>query len=232
MDNKYKLLTLNIIFFLISLISYSQETKIEKKLRKRYNKNIVKDYIPEFQTDSMPIDYASMGLKGTLVLENKDTIKGIIRYNNEYDLVRLTNEEKKLDKFYYIFKIAYFYYYYEKPDSIEYNYMVPIKYYENNLYKADFFRIIRDGNIKIFRREEVEFPDMMYDEALVFYYYYYDPEREGIRKLTNFYIHLYPLMKDRKTQIDNYIKDNNLKPKKYLEDIFNIVDYYNLIVKY
>ncbi|MGK7397001.1 MAG: hypothetical protein ACNS62_20665 [Candidatus Cyclobacteriaceae bacterium M3_2C_046] len=176
--------------------------------------------------------------EGKLVLLEGDTLVGKIKYDIDNDLVQL-NIGNTLQT-YSSRKILYFEIFDETVDNYRYFYALPYQIQPN--YKVPIiFEVLYEGALTLLARETIvteNVPQYSYyhyrpqfynTRARLDYNYYFLDKKGEIVKYTMKRRDLLDIMKNKSSQVKQYIKKNNLKYDKR-SDLFRIVAYYNALI--
>ncbi|MCX8491340.1 MAG: hypothetical protein ORN54_09760 [Cyclobacteriaceae bacterium] len=174
--------------------------------------------------------------EGKIVLETSDTIKGLVKYDIQNDLIQV-KKQNKLESF-TVRKVLAFEIFDTSVKRYRQFYSLP--YSQNNTYKTPlFFELLCEGKLTVLAREKLEYKTV----SSPFYYY----GTYSTLVLVNQYYLLKPngaiedfdgrksdwlaSMENKKTEVREYAKTNRLDfDDKY--ELIRIVDYYNsLFVK-
>jgi hypothetical protein len=176
--------------------------------------------------------------EGRIILVDGDTIKGMIKYDLQQDLLQLTRDDKTVDAFtarkvlfFEIFDNSVHLYrqFYALPYSISSSYHAPV-----------FFELLVDGTMTLLCREALEYRTMTYNNAG-----YYGPSFTRLVLVNSFFIldekgnispfsgkknELLDLMGKKAEIVQKFMRTHRLRvEEKY--DLAKIVAYYNSLNK-
>lgn len=172
--------------------------------------------------------------KGWLVTDNKDTIRGDVKYDLETNAVQVIVGKERVNT-YSSKKILYFEIYdsilkayrqfYAIPYQIESNYKVPI-----------LFEVLYEGKTSLLVREKIVMTTDPYNQAyfngpaatqerLSFTYYFVDTEGKMVM-YNGKKNHLFEILNKNSGKVKEYIKANKLKTDE-MRDIVRITAFYN-----
>ena len=174
---------------------------------------------------------------GKVVLMNGDTLRGLVKYNMDGDVVQLDNR-KKVNAF-SSQKILYF----EISDQIfeSFRYFYSLPYHVQPNYKTPIlFEVLYEGPLTLLAREytvEETLPQYNYYyrnsfstyTRLAFDYYFLDQKGE-IVKYSLKKNDLLDIMKKKEEEVKKYMKKNNLRYDRR-EDLARVTAYYNSLLK-
>ena len=172
--------------------------------------------------------------EGKIVLETSDTLKGLVKYNMQEDLVQL-QENNKLDT-YTSRKVVYFEIF--DVTTKRYRQFYSLPYAVTGQYRAPvFFELLEEGKMTLLAREALE--TRTYSS---FYYYgthsqlvlvdkYFLMKEDGtIVSFTGKKNDLIELMGAKGDAVAKFAKENKLDfDKKY--DVAQMVEHYNSLIK-
>ena len=141
----------------------------------------------------------SNNFEGTVHLLNGEKKYGIITYYNDIDMLTVENDSTYS---YHLSSVSHFYHY-QYIDIVNFNYFIVLKNKRNNY---DCFLLIERGKISLFIDElnapyNIENEKGLDSKIIHKYYYYY---KGKIKYIKDYKKQIYPLMKDKKTEIDKY----------------------------
>ena len=169
-------------------------------------------------------------LIGTVKLNDNSLLYGYISYNNKMDALTIIQYGTNEKYAFHYSKIKYFYSF-KHSQVIESNYYFPMIY--NFGRDIDFMKIISDGEIKIFSLER--FDEVKINNKPCFLithqYYYYNNKTNILKKINNFYKEIYPLMFNKKQEIDKYLVEKKINKRSKIkeQEFISILLYYNKI---
>jgi hypothetical protein len=169
--------------------------------------------------------------EGKIVLLTGDTLKGMVKYDFQQDIVQFSRNERTVDAF-SARKVLF----YEIFDNSVHKYrqFFALPYTTAGSYRAPvFFELLEDGKMTLLAREALEFRTYSYGfygptytrQVLVNKYYFLD-EKGNINEFTGNKNDLLNMMGRNADAVEKYIKTNRLRfDEKY--DFVKIVAYYN-----
>lgn len=170
---------------------------------------------------------------GKIVLANGDTLRGLIKYDLQQDLVQYTLEDKRTEAF-SARKIMFFEIFDETVR--QYRQFFALPYTTTTGYRAPvFFELLADGKLTLLSRESLEYrtynsPYYLggYSRQMLVYKFYFLDEKGNIIEFNGNKTDLLNLMGRKSDDVEKYIKEHKLKvDDKY--DFARIVAYYNSI---
>jgi hypothetical protein len=170
---------------------------------------------------------------GKIVLTNGDTLRGLIKYDLQQDLVQYTLEDKRTEAF-SARKIMFFEIFDETVR--QYRQFFALPYTTTTGYRAPiFFELLADGKLTLLSRESLEYrtynsPYYLggYSRQMLVYKFYFLDEKGNIAEFNGNKTDLLNLMGRKSDDVEKYIKEHKLKvDDKY--DFARIVAYYNSI---
>ena len=170
---------------------------------------------------------------GKIVLTNGDTLRGLIKYDLQQDLVQYTLEDKRTEAF-SARKIMFFEIFDETVR--QYRQFFALPYTTTTGYRAPvFFELLADGKLTLLSRESLEYrtynsPYYLggYSRQMLVYKFYFLDEKGNIIEFAGNKADLLNLMGRKSDDVEKYIKEHKLKvDDKY--DFARIVAYYNSI---
>jgi hypothetical protein len=171
--------------------------------------------------------------EGKIVLAEGDTLRGLIKYDFQQDLVQYNLSDKRTEAF-SARKILYFEIF---DNSVrKYRQIFALPYTNTSGYRAPiFFELLQEGKLTLLSRESLEYRTYnspyyigsFSRQVLVNKYFFLD-EKGNITEFTGNKSDLLDLMGKKSDEVEKYIKANRLKyDDKY--DFARIVAYYNSI---
>ena len=173
---------------------------------------------------------------GKIVTINGDTLKGLVKYNLDLNVVQLERKKKIItisaQKLYYfeIFDatVDNFRYFYALPFANDQNYETPM-----------IFEVLHEGKMSLLTREKIVTetvtqysyysPNQVLAETLD-YDYYFLKEQGKLRRYNQRKHELEKMfMRDKSDQVRKFIKKNRLKYDRKA-DLVRIVYYYNTLI--
>ncbi len=168
---------------------------------------------------------------GKIVLVEGDTLKGLVKYDLQQDLVQFNLGDKRVEA-YTPRKVLSF----EIFDASVHKYrkFFSLPYTTHSGYEAPiFFELLEEGKITLLSREALELRTYnspyyigSYSRQVLVNKYYFLNEKNGINPFTGNKKDLLDVMANRAADVDKYMKANKLNfEDKY--DFARIVEYYN-----
>lgn len=170
---------------------------------------------------------------GKIILENGDTLRGLVKYDFQQDLVQYNFEDKRTEAF-SARKVLFF----EIFDNTvkKYRQIFALPFTNATGYRAPvFFELLEEGKMTLLSREVLEYRNYTSPyyigsftrQVLVNKYFFLD-QKGNITEFTGNKSDLLALMGKKSDDVEKYIKANKLKyDDKY--DFARIVAYYNSI---
>jgi len=176
--------------------------------------------------------------EGKVILTSGDTVRGLLKYNLESDLVQLNTEN--VMQTYSARKIIYceifdvtvdnFRQFYALPYNIKPNYKVPI-----------LFEVLYEGPLTLLARETIVLENnphynsyysyrTNYTRRKLAYDYYFLDQREGISRYNGKKRDLIFIMRRKSNDIKKFMKKNHLRHDKR-SDLIKITTYYNNLIE-
>jgi hypothetical protein len=169
--------------------------------------------------------------QGKAVLDNGDTLKGLVKYDFQKDLIQLREAEHQAEV-YTARKLLFVEIFDESVKRYRQFYALP--YSVTGTYKAPvFFELLKEGKITLLSREHLEtktYTSMYYmgaySRVVLVNKYFFLKENGDIVEFTGTKNDLLDMMGKKGDAVQDYIKENHLKfDDKY--DLARIVEYYN-----
>lgn len=171
--------------------------------------------------------------EGKIVLVEGDTLKGLIKYDLQQDLVQYNLDDKRTEAF-SARKVLFF----EIFDTSvrRYRQFFALPYTTVTSYRAPvFFELLEEGKLTLLSRESIEYRTYnspyylsSYSRQVLVYKYFFLEENGNISEFSGNKSDLLALMGKKSEEVEKYIKANRLKyDDKY--DFARIVAYYNSI---
>lgn len=177
---------------------------------------------------------SDMWHEGRIVLVNYDTLKGLVKYNLERDLVQFNQDDKiktfsaRKVIFFEIFdaSVEDYRHFYALPYRVKRNYKVPL-----------FFEVLYEGKLSLLSREMIEEENVSQNgyysgttasasrKRLIFHYYFIGSDGE-ILDYNKKRKELFDIMGRYEGQVRRYMKDQRLKSDRKV-DLMLITEYYN-----
>lgn len=171
--------------------------------------------------------------EGKIVLVEGDTLKGLIKYDLQQDLIQYNLNDTRTEA-YSARKVLFF----EIFDTSvrRYRQFFALPYSTANSYRAPvFFELLEEGKLTLLSRESIEYRTYnspyylsSYSRQVLVYKYFFLEENGNISEFSGNKSDLLNLMGKKSDEVEKYIKANRLKyDDKY--DFARIVAYYNSI---
>lgn len=169
--------------------------------------------------------------EGKMVLLSGDTLKGMIKYDLQQDLVQYALRDQKAEVF-SARKILFFEIFDE--DIHKYRRFFALPFTTTNGYRAPvFFELLEEGKMTLLAREFLEYKTYSspyfvgsYSRLVLGHKYFFLKENGDIEEFTGNKNDLLDLMGKRSEEVEKYIKENRLRYDDK-QDFTRIVDYYN-----
>lgn len=170
--------------------------------------------------------------EGKIVLLEGDTLKGLVKYDLQQDLLQFNGRDKSVEA-YSARKVLFF----EIYDATVHRYrqFFALPYSTPSGYRAPvFFELLAEGKMTLLAREGLElrtynsmyYYGASYSRQVLVYKYFFLEEDGDIVEFTGNKNDLLDLMDKRAEEVEKFIKTNKLKYEdKY--DLAKIVTYYN-----
>jgi hypothetical protein len=171
--------------------------------------------------------------QGKIVLMSGDTLRGLLKYDLQQDLVQYTLEDKRTEAF-SARKIMFFEIFDETVR--QYRQFFALPFTTTTGYRAPvFFELLANGKLTLLSRESLEYrtynsPYYLggYSRQILVYKYFFLDEKGNIQEFTGNKADLLNMMGRKSDDVEKYMKENKLKfDDKY--DFARIVSYYNSI---
>jgi len=170
--------------------------------------------------------------EGKIVLLEGDTLKGLVKYDLQQDMVQYSLSDKKTEAF-TARKVLYFEIF---DQSVRrYRQFFALPYTTPSQYKAPvFFELLEEGKMTLMAREALEYRTYnsmyymggAYSRQVLVYKYFLLEENGEIAEFSGSKNDLLDLMGKKSEEVEKYVKTNHLKyDDKY--DLARIVAYYN-----
>ena len=169
--------------------------------------------------------------EGRIVLLEGDTLRGLVKYDLQQNLVQYTETNRKAEIF-TARKVLFFEIFDETVHKYRKFYVLP--YSNPSNYKAPmFFELLEEGRITLLSRELLEYRTYnnafyggSYSRLVLNYYYFLLKEDGSIEDFRGNKNDLLSLMGNKGRTVEKYVKENRLDfDDKY--DMAKIVAYYN-----
>jgi hypothetical protein len=155
--------------------------------------------------------------EGKMVLASGDTLKGLLKYDLQQDLVQYTVNNKEAEV--YTARKILFFEIFDTSVASSPGYETPI-----------FFELLEEGKLTLLAREFIEYKSTgsMYVRGLLVlnYKYFFMQENGKIVEFSGKKNDLLDLMGKKAEQVEKFMKANHLR-LEYKEDFTRIIDYYN-----
>ena len=169
--------------------------------------------------------------EGKIVLETGDTLKGLVKYDLQQDLVQFNDRQEKIEAF-TARKVLYFEIFDVSVNRYRDFYTLP--YAASGSYRTPvFFELLSEGKMTLLTRESLEYRTFSspyyygsFTRLMLVYKYFLLEENGNIREFTGKKGELLNLMGNKADQVDRYIRSNRLKIEDRY-DFAKIVSYYN-----
>src|SRR5690242_12632928 len=172
---------------------------------------------------------------GKMVLVSGDTLKGLIKYDLQQDLVQYNNKKGNIQAF-TARKVLFFEIFDTTVD--QYRQFFALPYESSTGYRAPvFFELLTEGKMTLLTREALEYRTISspyyygsYSRLVMVYRYFLLEENGNIVEFVGKKAELMTLMGKRADAVEDYIKQNKLKLDDR-NDFAKIVAYYNSFFK-
>ncbi len=170
--------------------------------------------------------------EGKIVLETGDTLRGLVKYDLQQDLVQFDNQQNQVEAF-TARKVLFF----EIFDSTEKRYRnffaLPFAAAGGNYKTQVFFELLEDGKMTLLSREALEYRTYSspyylgsYTRLVMVYKFFLMDDKGNIKEFLGKKGDLLRLMGNKADPVDNYMKTNRLKIEER-NDFSRVVSYYN-----
>lgn len=170
--------------------------------------------------------------EGKIVLTSGDTLKGLVKYDLEQDLVQF-NDQKDNIAAYTARKVLFF----EIFDSTQKRYRnffaLPFAASNTNYLTPVFFELLEDGKMTLLAREALEYRTYSspyyygsYTRLVLVYKFFLMDEKGNITQFTGKKAELLSMMGRKANEVDQYIRKNRLKIEDP-SDFARAIAYYN-----
>lgn len=169
--------------------------------------------------------------EGKLVLVSGDTLRGLIKYDLQQDLVQYTFNDKKAEV-YTARKVLFFEIF---DDAVhKYRRFFALPFTTLTGYRAPlFFELLEEGKMTLLAREFLEYKTYSspyfvgsYSRLVLDHKYFFLKEDGTIEEFLGNKNDLLDMMGKKSEAVEKYIKDNRLKFDDK-QDLTQIIDYYN-----
>lgn len=171
--------------------------------------------------------------EGKMVIISGDTLKGLIKYDLETDIVQFSKDKQTI-KTYSARKLLFFQIFDETANTFRRFYVLP--YNLNGNYEVPLiFELIYEGRtLTLLSREAIEYVVRNYPYAVsgsytrleLVYTHYFLTDEGKIIKFTGKKRDLLQVMNKRGAEIRKFLKNNRVKPERRA-DLVKTVSYYN-----
>jgi hypothetical protein len=168
--------------------------------------------------------------EGKVVLESGDTLRGMIKYDFQQDLVQYALKDQKAEVF-TARKILFFEIY--EVAIHQYRRFFALPYATQTGYKAPiFFELLEEGKMTLLAREFLEYKSYrsmyfgMYTKLVLSYRYYFLNDKGEITEFNGTRNDLLQLMGNKADAVETFMRKNHLKTDER-SDLVQIIDYYN-----
>ncbi|MBX2963487.1 MAG: hypothetical protein KF687_13320 [Cyclobacteriaceae bacterium] len=169
--------------------------------------------------------------EGKIVLESGDTLRGVVKYDLQQDLIQYTNQQNQIEAF-TARKVLYF----EIFDGMEnrYRHFFTLPYAASGNYKTQvFFELLVDGKMTLLTRESLEFRTYTspyyfgsYTRQVLVYKFFLMDDRANINEFSGKKPDLLRLMGNKADQVDRFMRANRIKMEEP-QDFARTINYYN-----
>lgn len=172
---------------------------------------------------------------GKIILESGDTLKGLVKYDLQQDVVQYDNQKGSVEAYtprkVLLFEIfdktsSRYRHFYSLPFALTGNYRTPV-----------FFELLAEGKMTLLSRESLEYRTFSspyyygsYTRLILVYKFYLMEEDGNIKEFVGKKNDLLSMMGRQSKEVDDYIRQNKLKLEQP-EDFARIVVYYNTFFK-
>jgi len=175
--------------------------------------------------------------EGKVVLVNTDTIRGVIKYDLERDIVQIQSKSQGINVF-SAKKVLYFGFLDEITRQYRQFYALP--YGVTRDYKTPrYFEVLFEGKMTLLAREFVTvqttnygnsaFGGSTYSREVLAYRYYFLNDRGDIIRFQNSKKHLRQLLKNKESQVKQYTNRNRIRYDNK-SDMIQLLSYYNSLI--
>ena len=169
--------------------------------------------------------------EGKIILEAGDTLKGLVKYDMQQDLVQYNNQRGKIEAF--TARKILFVEIFDRTVK-QYRQFYSLPYSVTGTYKAPvFFELLAEGKLTLLSRESLEYRTYSspyyfgsYNRLVMVYKFYLLKENGDITEFVGRKSDLLQLMGRKSEAVEGYIRENKLKIEER-EDFAKIVQYYN-----
>jgi hypothetical protein len=169
--------------------------------------------------------------EGRIVLEQGDTLKGMVKYDLQQDIIQHTRNDKTVDAF-SARKVLFFEIFDQSVHKYRQFYTLPFT--TAGTYRAaTFFELLEEGKMTLLARENLEYKTYYtgyyggsFRRLELVYHYFFLDESGNITEFTGNKNDLMQKMERRADDVEKYIRQNRLHLDEK-EDFAKIVAYYN-----
>ena len=169
--------------------------------------------------------------EGKIALVSGDTLKGLVKYDLQQDLVQYTFRDQQPEVF-TARKVLFFEIFEEAIHKYRRFYALPFTT-PNGYRSTIFFELLEEGKMTLLAREFLEYKSYSspyfvgsYSRLVLDYKYFFLKEDATIEEFIGSKNDLLDLMGNKAEEVEKYIKANRLKVDDK-QDLTRIVDYYN-----
>ncbi len=166
---------------------------------------------------------------GRVVLESGDTLRGLLKYDLQKDLVQYAVKNDQPEAF-TARKVLFFEIY--DDNTHRYRRFFALPYVSSPGYKAPiFFELLEEGKLTLLTREflEYRFYNSMYGSTgryVLSYKYFFIKENGDIKEFDGNKVDLMSMMGNKSDEVDKFMRHNRLRLDDK-DDFARVVDYYN-----
>lgn len=169
--------------------------------------------------------------EGKIVLTTGDTLRGLVKYDFQQDLVQYVKQTEKAEA-YTARKVLFFEIFEEAIHKYRRFFVLP--YTTTTGYRAPvFFELLEEGKITLLSREFLEYRTYSspyyvgsYTRLVLIYKYYFLKEDGNIEEFNGNKNDLLNVMGNKSDKVEKFIKTNRLKVDDK-QDFTRIIEYYN-----
>ena len=173
--------------------------------------------------------------EGKMILLEGDTLRGMLKYNLQKDLVELTSRDSKPEVF-TARKVAFFEIYDQSENKYRQFYALPFN--TGGGYKTPiFFELLADGKMTLLAREFLETRTVpssyyygSYTRVVLTHHYFFIDDKGEITQFTGTRHDLLTHMGNQADDVEKFIRHNHLSIDDKF-DLSKIVGYYNSLTK-
>ncbi|HYG01311.1 MAG TPA: hypothetical protein VD927_02645 [Chryseosolibacter sp.] len=173
--------------------------------------------------------------EGKIVLEERDTLVGLVKYDQQQDLVQFSDHQLA-NEIYSARKVLFFEIF--DASANRYRKFFTLPYSGAGQYKAPvFFELLTEGKLTLLSREYIELRTISspysihgYTREVLAYRFFFLNEDGEIVEFVGKKNDLLELMGDKSKDVNKFIRVNRLRvEEKY--DMLRIIDYYNSLFR-